>query len=176
MSTGQPSKLSAYARRVLWRTYRRVIGALLAAGAVTGAIVFASLYFLLPHDDGEGGIAVLGIMTAWGAMIGAGNGLTAAAGVALSALAWGRREQWPLAVRALAAALGAGIGAAALWLGILLGRIVTAAPGMMTGSIAAGLASAFVPLAVGAGVIAAAVAGIATARAIRRDGPAAAAS
>ncbi len=140
---------------MFWKRYARVVWTLVIVGTVVGGLLFFVVFgFLLPPDRGEE--SAVPIVVVFGVVLGAATGVAASLGFALAVWVWTRGPARSPASIAAMAALGAGGGVALSW----------AAYGLATWTI--GAWTVWGAIAVVLGLLAAAVAAPATARAVRR--------
>ena len=141
---------------MFWKTYGRVVGALIAVGVGIGAGFGILFPFLVPPDAGEDDLMLRVVLAVWGAAFGGVVAAVAAVSFAIVVGVWAGDRERSAGSRGWMGALGAGAGAAAAW--IVFGAL-------QNNPYAWGL---WVGLAIVSGALAALVAGPLTMRAARR--------
>lgn len=141
---------------MLWRTYGRVIGWMLAVGAIAGAVFLLIVFgLLIPVDRGEESAIIH--MPFVDGFFGLVTALVSSAAYYLSLFLWTRRPHWTIRSRAWLGAACAALGAVGFWL--IFGFTLTSWPG---GPVWGGIGAA-------AGMLAALIAGPLTTLAAQRE-------
>lgn len=141
---------------MLWRTYGRVIGWMLAIGAIAGALFLLVLFgFLVPPDRGEE--SAIALMPFVGGFFGLITALVSGATYYMGLSLWTRRPHRSVKSRTWLGAACAALGALGFWL--LFGFTLSSWPGV---PVWGGIGAA-------SGSVAALVAGPLTARSAQRE-------